>query len=167
MNKFFSVPLKWVALFVGNMILLAWACWDTSWSTVAPFIASIFFTVVFNLPDLLHRQSEYSIPYLQTFDGYKHRIVINNLDKISCGYEFTVFPSETVHAVLSDKIKGTVLPESRMTFYASELVNLTGESKVSSFLYIRPGNANVQILSESKNISTGLFEVKELSKKQI
>lgn len=150
MNIFFSVPLKWAALFFGNMILLAWACWDPSWSTVAPFIASIFFTVVFNLPDLLHRQAEYSLPYLKTFDDYKHRIVINNLDKISCRYEFTIFPSESVHVELSEKIKGTILPESRVILYASDLVNLTGETKVPSFLYIQPGNVNVQILSEIK-----------------
>ena len=157
MSSIFSTYVKWVALFFGNMILLVWVCWEPGWSSAMTLISSLFFTILFNISDLIPRGAEYSIPYLQMFDDFSHTIVINNLDKISCEYEFIFVPIGGVSAVPSDKVKGVVQSESCQTFLASQLLTLTGASKIASLLKIYPDSASVPSDFKKEKFINGLF----------
>lgn len=164
MNVLIQKPIKTFLIVLTIITTFAWLCFDPSVESGAAFVCSLLWGG-YNIIDLLPRKSEYSIPYLHTFESYAHSILIKNIDNIPCYYEFSVFPESPAKATLSDRIKGVVPESSSISLHVSELLTLVGTSKVSSLLTIYPDSVNVQVVSRKKNLSTGFFDEVELLKK--
>ena len=165
MNNLSFKLISIAGLGIASIMLAAYACWEPGWGSITTLGVFLSTTVLFAIYQFVPKKAEFSIPTLFAFKDYQHSIIIRNIDKISCRYEFSTFPDSSIEISFSDAAKGIVAANSTLILKVSDLVAIQGASQVPSFLTIFPDSVNVQVISKIKNIQTNSFSETELFKK--
>ena len=85
------------------------------------------------------------IPYMTTYDGYNHRIVLSNRSSTEALYEILFRPEMGVTATPTDMATGTLMANSTVTFKATDLVMLEGGTRTAATIDVvaRPQDIDV------------------------
>jgi len=100
-----------------------------------------------------HNGTTVELPYLSTFASYNQRVYMVNRGATAATYSMTFQPETGVTAVAGTGATGTIPAGGTLSVKASDIVTLTGKTRVAATLSIVAATANVSVATQQVNLS--------------
>lgn len=110
---------------------------------------------VFQLGNIERDGATVYIPFLSTFDGYNHRVVLENRGSSAITYEMEFTTESGVTATPGDDASGSLPANSVTTISASDLVTLSGGGRTSVTITSETSSSNLGVATVLVNIGDG------------
>ena len=100
-----------------------------------------------------HNGTTVELPYLSTFASYNQRVYMVNRGAGAATYSMVFQPEAGVTAVAGTGATGTIPAGGTLSVKASDIVTLTGKTRVAATLNIVAASTNVSVATQQVNLS--------------
>jgi hypothetical protein len=102
------------------------------------------------------------VPYITTYEGYNHRIFIDNRGATAAYYSTTFTSESGVTAVAGASGTGTLPANTMSVVKVSDLVTLTGGTRGSATMEVEAQSGSIFVTSQIVDLGTGVTDTQSL-----